>query len=558
MPYISKLNLPELDEQSPFTKKQQKELANTLAVFREAGSNKTKADLTEWGVNRHSILSRMFYMYLFSKYGNSCPIFRGYGASEIALEIEIYDENKKIKVTKEIQNYLSQVKKCISAGKDLVVCPVRLLFKEGAHANLLIFRSASKSIEVFEPHGQAYKGGNISSAKVFEAYHVVADAFNRGRKTNKYTLFLSDEVCPDNQGFQSLEGLSWFRKQHFEGGGYCSVWSMFMTELILMNPKMSTSQVLSEALKLVKNQADGNNTHVSIYLLDLIRGYTTYLTRRVEKYFTLIFGKPAMIAIRNGNKKPSREQIIFAHKMFDAYAFVSNQLALNKKATLNSIEADMHKYKFMFTEKYYEQIIKVINAMRDEEYGKYSDPGHHTPGMIHSITKKNTRSKGNDRNEKGNYIKSKTKKADIKPCPPGKERNPDTGRCRKIPMAKTKKVAIHSSPKKNTILLKPCPPGKERNPDTGRCRKIPMAKTKKVAIHSSPKKNTILLKPCPPGKERNPDTGRCRKIPMAKTKKVAIHSSPKKNTILLKPCPPGKERNPDTGRCRKIPIAEKK
>ena len=519
MPFLSTLKLPKLDQASPFTEKQQKELANTLAVFKTAGSHKTRKDLTEWGVNRHSILSRMFYMYLFSKYGNSCPIFRGYGVSDIALQLEVY-ENKKITVTKEIKDYLSQVKKCIDAGKDLVVCPVRLLFKKGAHANLLIFRSASKSIEVFEPHGQEYRGGNISSAKVFETYRIVTEAFNKGRKTNKYTVFLSDDVCPENQGFQSLEGMAWFRKQGIEGGGYCSVWSMFMTELILMNPNMSTSHVISEALKLVKYEGNDN---VSNYMLDLIRGYTTYVARRVEKYFTLILGEQAMIAIRNGNKKPNKEQVLFAHKMFDAYAYVSNRLALDKKATLNSIEADVHKNKFMFTIQHYERIIKVINAMKDEEYGKYSDPGHHTPGMIYSIAKKDPCPKGKVRNEKGNCVKpknktqkntiknkqlGKTKKASLKPCPPGKERNPKTGRCRKVQLLprrppKTKKVTINSSPKKLVKVstpkknakplkpvLKPCPAGKERNPKTGRCRKIPVpkknAKTKKVTLTCPP------------------------------------------------------------------------
>lgn len=53
--------------------------------------------------------------------------------------------------------------------------------------------------------------------------------------------------------------------------------------------------------------------------------------------------------------------------------------------------------------------------------------------------------------------------AEKKPCPPGKERNPDTGRCRKIKTAKAPKGSKQK---------KPCPPGKERNPETGRCRKI--------------------------------------------------------------------------------------
>ena len=71
--------------------------------------------------------------------------------------------------------------------------------------------------------------------------------------------------------------------------------------------------------------------------------------------------------------------------------------------------------------------------------------------------------------------------ADPSPCPPGKERNPKTGRCIKTKV-----------PKDNT---EPCPPGKERNPKTGRCIKTKVLKD-----------NTET---CPAGKERNPKTKRC-------------------------------------------------
>lgn len=47
---------------------------------------------------------------------------------------------------------------------------------------------------------------------------------------------------------------------------------------------------------------------------------------------------------------------------------------------------------------------------------------------------------------------------------------------------------------------KPCPPGSERNPETGRCRKV---RAKRAAKGK---------RPCPPGTERNPETGRCRKV----------------------------------------------
>lgn len=109
-----------------------------------------------------------------------------------------------------------------------------------------------------------------------------------------------------------------------------------------------------------------------------------------------------------------------------------------------------------------------------------------------------------------------------KPCPAGQERNPETGRCRKI-------VAANVAAGSNTTL-KPCGPGEYRNPATGRCRKLTAATT-----------STKAAAPCPAGQERNPATGRCRKIQAPKD---------------VKPCPEGQERNPETGRCRKIPAKE--
>jgi hypothetical protein len=52
---------------------------------------------------------------------------------------------------------------------------------------------------------------------------------------------------------------------------------------------------------------------------------------------------------------------------------------------------------------------------------------------------------------------------------------------------------------------KPCPPGSERNPETGRCRKISSSN----GGYGIPAPFTGESKPCPAGKERNPVTGRC-------------------------------------------------
>jgi len=101
-----------------------------------------------------------------------------------------------------------------------------------------------------------------------------------------------------------------------------------------------------------------------------------------------------------------------------------------------------------------------------------------------------------------------TAERQLAPCAPGKQRNPETNRCRNVESA---------------TQQQPCAPGQCRNPDTNRCRRVGLSSG---------------LQPCGPGQSRNPETNRCRKIVTA--------------TALLKPCDEGEERNPQTNRCRKI------
>lgn len=117
-------------------------------------------------------------------------------------------------------------------------------------------------------------------------------------------------------------------------------------------------------------------------------------------------------------------------------------------------------------------------------------------------------------------------------CDVGYERNPETGRCRKIP--------VESEPA-------PCADDQYRNPETGRCKKLPT-------------ENELV--PCKEGQERNPETNRCRNIDSGNTLvpcKEGQERNPETNrcrnivaTTEPKPCPAGQERNPETGRCRKI------
>ncbi len=94
-----------------------------------------------------------------------------------------------------------------------------------------------------------------------------------------------------------------------------------------------------------------------------------------------------------------------------------------------------------------------------------------------------------------------------KDCGIGKERNPETNRCRNIP---------------TTVSVSPCKEGQERNPATNRCRSTQVSATSQKA--------------CNANQYRNPETGRCKN-------KTTAHA--------LTPCKKDQERNHETNRCRK-------
>ena len=73
---------------------------------------------------------------------------------------------------------------------------------------------------------------------------------------------------------------------------------------------------------------------------------------------------------------------------------------------------------------------------------------------------------------------------------------------------KTKEPKATKTKKATPVPPKPCPPGQERNPATGRCKKLDGARA------APTQKKVMALKKtteCPPGKVRNPATGRCKK-----------------------------------------------
>ena len=557
------LHLPVIpDEFKKRSKDAAQGLAKTMALFEAAGRGKKRLDIVAWGENRHYFLRTLFYLYLFKKYKNSCittvqpsctllsDICQKYGDIIFALyTFNISDKKKKKDYLQYQKNFSSDIVRCLKTRK-MVVVPLRLYFNKGSsdsasggsHANLLIFRRGPDggTVETFEPHGQYYGGGDVSGTVVEGKYRdFVLKAFNPVAKRNKLGSFVymsSYAVCPVDikHGMQSLEGYSSITKYMKEGGGYCSIWSMFMTELILKNPEYTTREILERFHSMLgSDETYSNRVKMGNYLHNMIRGYATFITKKVQKYNKLIFGEAAMKSIQLGKGNFTYEGYNTFRIYFQMYLDIQSYLILNKIKAVDLQDELSSKRAHPLKKIYYRGIKKTVfddfleAIARQERNVKYS-----------SVM---------ERHEPEEFVTEYT----YAPCPPGKVINPKTGRCNKIKKPKVKK------PKKTKAKTP-----KQTKPKP---KQTPVVKVKKT---QPVKKKIVIVRGAKPTTKCgvNPKTGRCKigfenvdgrcqlkhaadGVRKNCTKKKVV--KPKTVKKRRSRCPNGTRRDTKTGKCVK-------
>ena len=157
-----------------------------------------------------------------------------------------------------------------------------------------------------------------------------------------------------------------------------------------------------------------------------------------------------------------------------------------------------------------------------------------------------------------------------RPCPEGKIRNPITGRCVNRHGKLGKKIyknnirvnfneeVVQIPANRNAPVnrnTKPCPPGKIRNPKTGRCVNANGKIAKLLLANNNDRGNENRnIEDCPPGKIRNPKNGRCVNV----NGKVGKEILRNMNRVLPSPNRPANPRfseyglNPDFKLVKKI------
>lgn len=224
-----------------------------------------------------ALITDIAFINMMKEHGGKCivrdNITRNHYDWKIGLHLNT-DKKKSDTSAFQIKRLGEQLKECISRGVKLILMPLTLSFDKDAnagHANMLIYRPFKRLIERYEPHGQQYGNSMVDNTNFNDQ---LQELFEVDLKSwiGDVAYRQPDEYCPDLRGFQALEGELEMLEQ--EGGGFCSMWSIFIAEMTFLNPDKSTKEILDEVYDISKSDP--------LYLKSVIRGYVVEAEQGID------------------------------------------------------------------------------------------------------------------------------------------------------------------------------------------------------------------------------------------------------------------------------------
>jgi hypothetical protein len=347
---------PTKKEIKPLINKLQKKIEEFEKVGREHGAVIYSAS---------AFIQIVAYIALLIEYEAKCAIIGNKDLSNYAISSE---ENnlRNLLFYKKAREFSEDLLDCIKRGDNMIAIPLSLhLEKERlGHANMLIYRPYNKTIERFEPHGQTLNTRRAYS-KTYNS--ILKRMFEVEMKPylKEYTpKFISPEqICPVVKGFQVLE--SSLKGTNEEGGGFCGMWSLFVLELIFINPTLPTSEIIKIALDVSNKKPQ--------YLKNLIRGYVLKTEKMLDSYIKKIDANDGF-EFKTG-KKLQRKKIILQEQLLNLLLSFNSEGARVKelkevvKTNVQKVAETAPIRKFLLT-KTSEDLTTMINAIFKVDIGK--------------------------------------------------------------------------------------------------------------------------------------------------------------------------------------------
>jgi hypothetical protein len=226
-----------------------------------------------------TLVSDIAFVNLMKKYGGRCIVNNIMRTSGVDMGIDINNNrnNSQIRFRVHYQRLGELLQECIGRGVSVIAIPLSLKFGNSntGHANMLIYRPFKRIVERFEPHGRAFGNSMVDNTSFNDQLQELWEV-NLKEWIGDVRFRSPEEICPNPRGFQALEGS--LKGLSSEGGGFCGMWAIFLTEMVFINPSKSTKEIIEEVFEISAEEP--------AYLKSLIRGYVLQIEKGLDELLT--------------------------------------------------------------------------------------------------------------------------------------------------------------------------------------------------------------------------------------------------------------------------------
>ena len=256
----------------------------------------------------HNIFETLMYEYLIEKYNTKeCFLYsytKDYGVQPLYIHIGQFgllgNDNYLLQYQKYVYKMIKLIMNCIqkiqNIEQEVLIIPMSILYREDdgpeGHSNLLIYRKSLNVLEHYEPHGKKILSKTSINIDLKNIMKIIVNKMNTLNKQDNYKYYKGkikyippNYVCIYNEGLQIIENhlFSPSYIQEIEKGGLCSVWSIFFAELSLLNPTLSSKEIMDNIIETIESNSQQTK--------NVIRGYLDYLYNSINPIVEKIIGE---------------------------------------------------------------------------------------------------------------------------------------------------------------------------------------------------------------------------------------------------------------------------
>jgi hypothetical protein len=157
---------------------------------------------------------------------------------------------------------------------------------------MLIYRKSLNVLEHYEPYGKKFIEKDDINLYIIKFMKLIVNKMNTLNKQDNYQYYKgkikyipTNNICIYSKGLQKIEEELFLSDniKKIETGGFCAIWAIFFAELSLMNPYMTSKEILDNIIETIESNSQQTK--------NVIRGYLDYLYNSINPIVEKIIGK---------------------------------------------------------------------------------------------------------------------------------------------------------------------------------------------------------------------------------------------------------------------------